>query len=270
MSQSILVFDSGVGGLSILAEIQALLPQHRYHYLFDNARLPYGELEEQTLISGCVELLVPLVAQIKADILVIACNSASTLVLPALRERLTIPVVGVVPAIKPAAKLTQSKHIGLLATPGTIKRRYTHELIAQYAQDCHVELFGSSELVMLAEQKCAGIALDPAVFRQLLQPIINTHIDVLVLGCTHFPMLKAEISAALGEGVTLLDSGAAIARRVQQLLQPNIEPMSAEPDIGLVAAYYTGTLSHGLEQLLLQQGFQGIKKLTAKGQFLVA
>ncbi|KFZ36601.1 glutamate racemase [Shewanella mangrovi] len=269
MSQSILVFDSGVGGLSILAEIQALLPQHHYYYLFDNARLPYGELEEQTLIRGCVDLLVPLVEHIKADILVIACNSASTLVLPALRERLTIPVVGVVPAIKPAAKLSQSKHIGLLATPGTIKRRYTHELIAQYAHDCHVELFGSSELVLLAEQKCAGFHLDAAILTSLLQPIRDADIDVLVLGCTHFPMLKAEIADVLGTGVTLLDSGAAIARRVSQLLEASaaesLPPLPLQQS--LVAAYYTGSLSVGLENLLRQQGFQAIKKLTANGQF---
>ncbi|MCH1925909.1 glutamate racemase [Shewanella sp. C32] len=265
MSRSILVFDSGVGGLSILTEMQKLLPQHHYHYLFDHARLPYGELDEQVLIDGCVALIVPVAQQIQADIVVIACNSASTLVLPALRAMLAIPVVGVVPAIKPAAQLSRSKHIGLLATPGTIKRHYTHQLIAEYASDCHVELFGSSELVMIAEQKCAGLPVSQQQLAQLLGPVSQTTIDVLVLGCTHFPMLKEEIASVLGHGVTLLDSGEAIARRVQQLLADNTHSCDINIERG-ADAYYTGTITEGLKQLLVSKGFNAIKKLTANGQ----
>lgn len=268
MSRSILVFDSGVGGLSILAELQKLLPQHQYHYLFDHARLPYGELDEQTLIKGCAELILPMVAQVQADIVVIACNSASTLVLPTLRAALTIPVVGVVPAIKPAAHLSHSKHIGLLATPGTIKRQYTHRLIEQYAKDCQVELFGSSELVMLAEQKCAGMAISLDKLTQLLHPIANSHIDVLVLGCTHFPMIKAEITAVLGTDIILLDSGEAIARRVQQLLHSPVVPATETP-LYIADAFHTGDISDGLMQLLSAKGFRQIKKLTANGQLYI-
>ncbi len=105
----------------MLGEIRKLLPQRKYCYLFDNARLPYGELAEAELISGCVDLVVTMAKQIDAAIVVIACNTASTLVLPELRAQLTIPVVGVVPAIKPAAAISKRKHIGLLATPGTVK-----------------------------------------------------------------------------------------------------------------------------------------------------
>ena len=266
MSRSILVFDSGVGGLSILAEMQKLLPQHHYHYLFDHARLPYGELAEQTLIKGCVALILPMIEQVQADIVVIACNSASTLVLPALRAALSIPVVGVVPAIKPAAQLSHTKHIGLLATPGTIKREYTHRLINQYASDCKVELFGSSELVMLAEQKCAGLPVSIDKLTLLLQPIVATHVDVLVLGCTHFPMLRDEITTVLGNDIILLDSGEAIARRVQQLLHSNVMH-ELEPNY-IANAYYTGDISDGLMQLLKTKGFEQIKKLTANGQLI--
>ncbi|MFQ6372243.1 glutamate racemase [Shewanella sp. YIC-542] len=260
MSHTILVFDSGVGGLSVLQEIRQLLPGQHYHYLFDNARLPYGELEESELIRGCVALITPMVAQLKADIVVIACNTASTLVLPALRQQLSVPVVGVVPAIKPAAQLSVRQHIGLLATPGTIKRRYTQELIHRYADNCRVELFGSSELVMLAEQKIAGMPIVPQQLQKLLAPVCQSSMDVLVLGCTHFPMLKTEIHQVLGEGIQLLDSGAAIARRVKTLLGNPPQLIDTAPETKTAAAYYTAAvISEGLKQCLQQLGFGTIQ-----------
>lgn len=198
LTGTILVFDSGIGGLSVLSEIRQQLPQWHYHYLFDNARLPYGNLGEQELIDGCVHLISKQVEHIKADMVVVACNTASTLVLPALRRTLSIPVVGVVPAIKPAAALSTKKRIGLLATPGTVKRDYTQELIQQFAIDCHVELFGSAELVMMAEQYIADGQLDHQALAQVLAPISKADIDVLVLGCTHFPMIAAQITNVLG------------------------------------------------------------------------
>jgi len=258
LSHTILVFDSGIGGLSVLQEIRQLLPGQHYHYLFDNARLPYGELGEAELIRGCVALIEPMVKQLNADIVVIACNTASTLVLPALRHCLSIPVVGVVPAIKPAAQLSQRHHIGLLATPGTVKREYTHELIRKFAGDCRVELFGSSELVMLAEQKMAGIPVSQSQLQKLLVPIAESALDVLVLGCTHFPMLKTELAQALGHGIALLDSGEAIARRVKELLPADMDTTEQET----VAAYYTtATISDGLKQNLQQLGFTSVNKV---------
>ncbi|MCL1076239.1 glutamate racemase [Shewanella dokdonensis] len=271
MSHTILVFDSGVGGLSVLQEIRKLLPGQHYHYLFDNARLPYGELGEAELIRGCVALIEPMVKQLNADIVVIACNTASTLVLPTLRQSLGIPVVGVVPAIKPAAQLSKLHHIGLLATPGTIKREYTHELIRRFAEDCRVELFGSSELVMLAEQKIAGMPIAPQQLQKLLAPITQSTLDVLVLGCTHFPMLKAEIAQALGAGVTLLDSGEAIARRVKELLPADATTAATETAAAYytaaatetAAAYYTAaTISDGLKHSLQQLGFSHINHVS--------
>ncbi|QYJ79000.1 glutamate racemase [Shewanella acanthi] len=269
MSQPILVFDSGIGGLSVLAEIRKLLPQYNYCYLFDNARLPYGELEEQELISGCVALIQQLVAKTNAAIVVVACNTASTVVLPALRAALTIPVVGVVPAIKPAAKLSKSKRIGLLATPGTVRRHYTHELISQFADDCHVELFGCSELVMMAEQKIATGELDTTSLKRILAPVVEADLDVLVLGCTHFPMIRAELQQVLGEGVSLLDSGEAIAKRVVVLLTQfegkQIEADDRKSDVAApkIEGYYTASkISEGLEQTLVDCGFSSIEHYT--------
>ncbi|GIU34310.1 glutamate racemase [Shewanella schlegeliana] len=263
----ILIFDSGIGGLSIFDEIRKVLPDQDCCYLFDNARLPYGELEESVLIEGCVELICEQAQRIAAELVIVACNSASTLVLPSLRSQLSIPVVGVVPAIKPAAKVSQARHIGLLATPGTIKRSYTLELIEQFADGCKVELFGSSELVMLAEAKLAGDKLDLKLLESQLRPIKESQLDTLVLGCTHFPILAQEMQQVLGHGVKLLDSGVAIAQRVAYLLNEiSLERGQNRGDVradknkekSLTAIYTTEDISAGLTTRLAEKGFTTI------------
>jgi glutamate racemase len=263
LSGPILVFDSGVGGLSILDEIRKVLPDEDYCYLFDNVRLPYGELEEQALIDGCRSLIVAIVEKINASLVVIACNTASTLVLPVLREALTIPVVGVVPAIKPAALYSSAKHIGLLATPGTIKRSYTHTLIKQFASDCRVELFGSSELVLLAEKKAAGNTILQEEISRLLYPIKASGLDTLVLGCTHFPILKAEIQEYLGSEVLLLDSGKAVAVRVSSLIKKSVSENSVrlKPSNQEMSALYTLEIEKGLKKSLAEYGFSNLSKV---------
>ncbi|MCE9679760.1 glutamate racemase [Shewanella sp. AS1] len=258
MSTNILVFDSGVGGLSILSEIKQVLPHASYYYLFDNARLPYGELQEQELIDGCIDIIGQAVERVAADIVVVACNSASTLILPGLRALLSIPVVGVVPAIKPAAQLSKNKHIGLLATPGTVNRAYTHDLITKFAAECHVERFGSSELVLMAEAKMAQQAIDKALLAALLAPIKASGIDTLVLGCTHFPILKQELQTYLGDEVLLLDSGKAIAARVHTLLNPETDKSGKA---ALQAFFTTKTISAGLERTLADYGFSSVRPL---------
>ena len=256
MSGPILVFDSGIGGLSVLNEIRKQLPQHDYCYLFDNARLPYGNLSEQELITGCVALITHHAQRLNASIVVVACNTASPLVLPLLRQQLTIPVVGVVPAIKPAAMLSKKKHIGLLATPGTVKRDYTQALINQFAGNCKVELFGTSDLVLLAELYVAQQPIDIDKLNHILAPIAASNIDVLVLGCTHFPMIAAEISHYLGDGVTLLDSGEAIAKRVRFLLSKEHNGNKQ------LQACYTKQISQGLKATLVDYGFSDFSLVT--------
>jgi glutamate racemase len=218
----VLVFDSGVGGLSVAQEIRQRLPQVSLVYASDNAFFPYGTKGEAELIARVDQVIAALLARYPADILVIACNTASTLTLPHLRSKLDLPIVGVVPAIKPAALMSQSGVIGLLATPATVARPYTHELIREYATNCQVISLGSSALVQIAEQKLRGEAIDSAAIGAITQELMNTEnaekMDVLVLACTHFPLLKEELTQQLPERISLIDSGAAIARRVEFLL----------------------------------------------------
>lgn len=257
---SILVFDSGVGGLSVLQEIRSRLPDCHYLYAFDNACFPYGKLTEPQLVDRCVRVIAAVMARHAVDLVVIACNTASTAVLPVLRERFRLPVVGVVPAIKPAAQLTRSGVIGVLATPGTVQRAYTHNLIAQYASHLQVELLGSCELVYLAEQKLRGESLPPGVLAGIVGPLLERAplIDTLVLGCTHFPLLKEELQLIVGEAIRLLDSGAAIARRVASLLMEQPQVNSKGPGVKL--AYCTGELSSP-QELLQVLGSFGLERL---------
>ncbi len=219
---TILVFDSGVGGLSVAREIQQRLPAHPLIYASDNAFFPYGTKGEDELIKRVDKVIGELLLRYQAEILVIACNTASTLTLPHLRAKLDLPVVGVVPAIKPAAQLTKSGVIGLLATPATVARPYTHELIREYAPQCDVISLGSSELVEIAEQKLRGESVDStalaAIAARLMQADRAKTMDVLVLACTHFPLLREELAQQLPGKIRLIDSGEAIARRVEFLL----------------------------------------------------
>jgi glutamate racemase len=213
---NILIFDSGVGGLSVVRDIQQLLPKLNYTYLFDNQAFPYGELAVDVLLERATTLIGNMVRDKDIDLVVVACNTASTVVLPTLRRELAIPVVGVVPAIKPAC--LASKHaVGLLATPATIKRQYTQDLIALFSCQKEVQLLGSTQLVNMAEDKLRGIEVDICQLHQILNPF-KDEVDVVVLGCTHFPLLRDEIQTVLGQHVTLVDSGRAIALRVASLL----------------------------------------------------
>ncbi|UPW18193.1 glutamate racemase [Agarivorans sp. TSD2052] len=219
MEGHVLVFDSGVGGLTILEHIQRLSPQLHCSYLFDNLYFPYGELADQQLISRVSHIIKQAVEKLQPDIVVIACNSASTLALPTLRKQLKVPVVGVVPAIKSAANYSSSKHFGVLATPGTVERAYTEQLIRDFASDCQVELIGSTHLVKMAERKLSGEQVSLASIKQVVLPWLGMdRIDAVVLGCTHFPLLREELTQVLGDKVALIDSGLAIAKRVAHLV----------------------------------------------------
>ena len=223
---NILVFDSGIGGLSIVDHIHSVLPNLTVNYLADYAYFPYGLLDEATLTARTCALLAQAYDQYRPSLMVIACNSASTLALPKLRQLLPVDIVGVVPAIKPAAITSVSKTIGLLATPGTIQRDYTDDLIAEFAPDCTVIKCGSSALVDLAEAKLRGQTIESKDLSPLLQPLLDlTHhtptsrnIDTVVLACTHFPLLKPELASAMPGVKHWIDSGEAIARRVASLL----------------------------------------------------
>lgn len=237
----ILVFDSGVGGLSILRDIQRRLPLCELVYASDNEAFPYGIKAEAELIERVNKVLHALLQQSAIDIIVVACNTASTLTLPHIRSQFTQPIVGVVPAIKPAAARSRSKVIGLLATPGTVARPYTQELIEQFAQDCTVIRLGSSELVEMAEQKLGGQAPSLARLRAILAPMLEhpqaPQMDTLVLACTHFPLLIEELRQALPAHLDFIDSAEAIARRVEFLL---VEQFGIAPEIVQTPVHESG------------------------------
>ena len=231
---NVVIFDSGVGGLSIYQAVykaqavdqaQAVLnkAQAALNYVFvsDNQAFPYGTKGEAELIQRVVKVVESIVKRYDPKILVVACNTASTVVLPILREKFEFPIVGVVPAIKPASKRSTTRHIAVMATPATIARPYTEQLITDYASDCRVVKLGSSRLVTLAEQKLYGEPFDLEILETILEPIlIEPTIDVLVLACTHFPLLKDEIAKvfdAREHTIQLLDSAQGIANRVSDL-----------------------------------------------------
>jgi len=217
----VLVFDSGVGGLSISREIIARTEAIELHYLSDNAAFPYGEKTTEELINRASRVLLSACEQLQPNIVVIACNTASTAILPSLRTQLAIPVVGVVPAIKSAAKVSKSQTIALLATPGTVNRNYTQQLINEHAANHQVIRLGSSQLVKHIEAHIHGQAIDSEyllnVVEQLTEQVGGENIDTVVLGCTHFPLIS-EYFKAIKPNWQWIDSGAAIAERVHTLL----------------------------------------------------
>jgi len=223
----ILVFDSGVGGLSILQALQRVLPACEYSYSSDNQAFPYGTKSADFLIDRVHKVLQALIQQTRPDLIVVACNTASTLVLPHIRQHFAIPIVGVVPAIKPASLQSKTRVIGLLGTPGTVTRLYTKALIEEFASDCEVVSVGSAELVTLAEQALRGTPPPLEQLSEILKPLFdNLQLDTIILACTHFPLIKEALIKASSRTVNWLDSGEAIARRVSSLLDT---PPSEQP-----------------------------------------
>ena len=219
MKPTILIFDSGMGGLSVYREIKAALPQVHYLYCFDNAFFPYSEKSEQAIIDRTLSICRTINEQYPIDIIVIGCNTASTVVLPALRAVFNCPVVGTVPAIKPAAAISRTKTIGLLATKGTVKRPYVDDLIKNYANDCKVERIGSTKLPEIAEQKIYGYSVDLIAVRHEVKAWLdNKELDTVILGCTHFPLLEEEIRLCLPQVKYFVDPAKAVAKRVHSLL----------------------------------------------------
>lgn len=216
---SILFFDSGVGGFSVYRETKKLLPDWHYLYCFDNGGFPYSERAEESIIARTLSACRLINDKHPLDAIVIACNTASTVVLPTLREHFSIPIIGTVPAIKPAAEISSTKHIGLLATKGTVKRHYVDELVERFAPHCLVERLGSTKLVEIAEQKIRGHAVDLTVLKEELMPWTRINdLDTLVLGCTHFPLIKEEIQLCLPQVKYFMEPGEAIAKRIRTLL----------------------------------------------------
>lgn len=221
-----MLIDSGAGGLSIAKTLLDSAPTSlRLSYFADKSAFPYGNKDEGFLIQHVSALVSEFIEQHHPDLIVIACNTASTIVLPELRSRFSCPFVGVVPAIKPAASMSESKAIGVLATPATVNREYTAALIQEFAPDCKVALYGSDALVRSAENFVTGSVLDNTVVREELEKLLGqiADIDTIVLACTHFPLIAEALKQAAPQIRHWVDSSAAIARRTFDLLSRQID-----------------------------------------------
>jgi glutamate racemase len=231
----ILFFDSGVGGLSVLGPTRELLPSARVVYAADSAGYPYGKRSEAEIASRVPALLGRLVERFRPRLAVIACNTASTIALDHVRAALDLPVVGTVPAIKPAAEVSRSRVIGVLGTEATVRQPYVDDLAARFASDCTIVRHGSPELVELAEAKLAGDPVGVDAVRAAAQPMFDQaggeRIDTVVLACTHFPLLDEELREAFPD-VHYVDGGAGIARRIAFLTKD--QPWPAQPAGGLM------------------------------------
>ncbi|MEI6641548.1 MAG: glutamate racemase [Novosphingobium sp.] len=230
----ILMFDSGVGGLSVLGKVRAVLPQAPVMYVSDNAGLPYGSKTEAQIAARVSGLLGRMTERYRPRLVCIACNTASTIALASVREVLEVPIVGTVPAIKPAAAMTRTGVIGLLGTAATIRQGYVDRLEAEFAADKHLLRHGAPELVAAAEAKLRGQPVDPAVFAQAAATLRampgGQRIDTVVLACTHFPLLEEELAAAFGPGVRFIDGSDGIARRIAFLTEGQEWARHAGPD----------------------------------------
>lgn len=256
----VLVFDSGIGGLSIAGCIHQALPSAQLIYLADSAGFPYGGQPETVVVERSKRLIGEALEAFPCDIVVVACNTASTVVLPALRAMTDIPVIGVVPAIKPAAALSKNRRIGLLATPATVTRPYLAELIETHASDCQVERIGHPDLVCWIEHLVSGEELPSEDLSLALQPFRDVGVDTVVLGCTHYPLVRSLLKQLLPEVSHWVDSGEAIARRVVWLLeQGGVDSSgssgpSSSPDSPLEQVLFTGQLPQGLGGFLTDLG----------------
>jgi glutamate racemase len=244
------IIDSGLGGLTILKEIQKQLPHESLHYVGDTANVPYGPRPNDEIYRLSRTLIADLVAHdVKA--VVIACNTISVNCIHLLRADFpTLPIVGTAPAIKTAAAVSTNRKIGILSTVATAKSSYQAGLIAQFAADCEVTNLGTNELVPRIERGAFDTEL-PSVLVEVLEPFKLAGIDALVLGCSHFPILRDQMQEILGNNITILDSGAAIARQLfRVLVRQGIEaPTDSRPDHVIMTTAISPTLPLIIERL---------------------
>lgn len=231
MSQrpTILVFDSGLGGLTVLREIVRARPEAHDVYVADDAYFPYGQHSEAELIARVVPLIGDLIDTHRPELVVIACNTASTLVLSHLRAAYNVPFVGTVPAIKPACARSRTKRVSVLGTLGTVRREYTQGLIRDFAQGCEVKLVGSAHLAAMTEAALNGEAVSDAAIAAEIAPCFvdgAARTDTVVLACTHYPLLLDRLVRLAPWPVEWIDPAPAIARRVSDLLGPTAADIS--------------------------------------------
>jgi glutamate racemase len=238
---TILVFDSGLGGLTVFREVVKARPDAHFLYVADDAFFPYGSHGEAELVGRILPLMGDLIERQRPDLVVIACNTASTLVLPQLRARFSVPFIGTVPAIKPACAASVTKRVSVLGTEATVSREYTRALIRDFANGSDVTLVGSARLAGYAEAELQGTPVDDSVITQEIAPCFvdegGRRTDMIVLACTHYPLVLARFDRLAPWPVTFLDPAPAIARRVTDLIGP---PISRETPAPAKIAFTSG------------------------------
>jgi glutamate racemase len=229
---NLLVFDTGLGGLTVYREVAAALPHARYLYVADDAFFPYGGRPEAALIEHLLGLMGGLIATHRPDLVIIACNTASTLVLPQLRARFQVPFIGTVPAIKPACAASISKRVSVLGTQATVAREYTKALIRDFANGTDITLVGSGALAALAEAKLRGESVADAAIAGEIAPCFvdagGRRTDTVVLACTHYPLLLDALTQLAPWPVRFIDPAPAIARRAVELVGTLPDPPEGE------------------------------------------
>ena len=259
-ARPLLVFDSGIGGLSVLRPIRALLPSAPIVYVADSAGYPYGTRRPGDIEARVPALLGRLSERFDPELIVIACNTASTIALDGVRAALDVPIVGTVPAIKPAAEQSRSRVIGVLGTEATVRQPYVDRLTSQFAADCTVIRHGSAELVDIAEAKLRGETPAPARLHAILEAMFErpggSDIDTIVLACTHFPLLEPELAAAASRPLRFVDGKEGIARRAAWLTRERAWPDTPQTGRAIftgrhtdIAAYRPGLARFGLESV---------------------
>jgi glutamate racemase len=258
----ILLFDSGVGGLTVLAEVRKLLPDAPIIYAADLAGLPYGEKTEAEIAARVAGLLGRMSERFRPRLITIACNTASTIALGMVREVLHVPIVGTVPAIKPAAGITRTGAIGLLGTAATVRQKYVDDLEREFATGKRLIRHAAPKLVSAAEAKLRGERLDPSVFEAAAAGLRGqpggADIDTVVLACTHFPLLTDELQAVLGDNVRFVDGAQGIAKRIAYLTHGE-SFIRTSPDVAVV----TGGVADAehLKQALQTYGLDRLEAL---------
>lgn len=231
------MFDSGLGGLSVLQEVRAILGSEDILYYADSAYCPYGQRTAAEIIARSA-LITGALVQRGAKIIVVACNTATSVALDGLRASTNVPIVGMVPAVKPAAATSHGGHIGVLATPRTASGEMLADLIETHAADVKVTTVSAPGLADLVEAGQTSGHQVETMLRPLLDPLVSAGIDTLVLGCTHYPFLRETISGLLGPDIEIIDSGAAVARRTQSVLYEHglLRQMAGDGDLRLLTS----------------------------------
>jgi glutamate racemase len=256
----LIIFDSGVGGLSVLRPIRALLPNAPILYVADSAGYPYGTKSEAEIAARVPALLGRLAERFDPELIVIACNTASTIALDWVRAALDVPIVGTVPAIKPAAEQSQTRVMGVLGTEATVRQAYVDRLVAEFASDCTILRHGSAALVDYAEAHLRGEGIGAAKYRAVLDGLLaqpgGDRLDTIVLACTHFPLVEAELAAAAPRPLRFVDGSRGIARRTAWLTRDVTWPDAPGEGTALftrwteaLESYRAGLAEYGLTRM---------------------